>query len=136
MTNNVEGFPPEARRMDDARILFEGAKKHIERGWTQGSQAVDETGTTCIPSSESARAWCPLGAIMAVLPHISKYSSRRRSAFECAWRVLHQVIQKNFQIRTSITAWNDAVGRQQSEVLALLDKAIESLEPNTHGERA
>ena len=113
--------------LDDACVLLEGAVKLVERGWTQGNGAIDETGTTCSPRSKSAYAWCALGAIEAVLPHISKYSDRRRSAFKCAWEVLHQVIQKNFQIRTSITAWNDGVGRQQSEVLALFGDTIQRL---------
>ena len=122
--------------MDDACVLLEEAVKLVERGWAQGTRAIDEKGINCSPRSESASAWCALGAIEAALPLVSEDSYCRRRAFKCAWEVLHQAIWENFQICTSITAWNDGIGRQQSEVLALFGDTIKRLRTHDKGEAA
>jgi hypothetical protein len=92
------------------------AKALVAKGWTRGDWAKDAQGEPVFEREPEAVCWCASGALFAA----------SEAGFASAG-VLHDVFSQANEIET-ISVWNDAPERTQSEVLAAFDKAIELAE--------
>ena len=87
-----------------------------EGAWTQGEMGRDHTGERVSCRSDAAVKFCALGAI----------SRAGDGALEDeAAQILRDVVKPR---RNDIARWNDAPGRQQSEVVAALREAADRAE--------
>ena len=95
--------------MSVAATLAE-ARKLIAQGWTQGKYKRVVDGVEC---------WCISGAMGQSAPDYKP----RDLAFAALFRALRA---DDFYLSssTNLIEWNDAPGRTQEEVLALIDRAI------------
>ena len=106
------------------RQVLEKAKALVASGWTQGASARDQSGHPCLPLSAFVHTWCFLGACENAL-FVNGHD-------EDAWLDLIAVLKRAISASGEISpiVWNDALEREQPEVLALFDKTIESLASN------
>jgi hypothetical protein len=81
---------------------------YIRKGWCQRAFARDARGNRTSPGSQFAVAWCAAGALMANGEMGRSYTEAR--FFDEA------------SLGMPLAAWNDAPGRTQGEVIALLEK--------------
>lgn len=105
--------------MTPQEILIE-ARARIARGWVQGRFAQDNRGVLVHSYSSEAVSWCLDGALIAV-GATSSYTDYH-AAHDLVWGALGE--PREPRISNSLTRWNDAEGRTQDEVLAVLDRAI------------
>ncbi len=98
--------------MTDELSILRRARQRIEKGWTQGASARNKNDHVCQTESRAARSWCLAGSLMP--------GSNTNS--ECIKRL------RRLTRYTILNVWNDAKHRTQSEVLALLDRAIKEIE--------
>jgi hypothetical protein len=107
--SNITDRRAVADKLREARAL-------IERGWTQGHDAIDRAGEDIDPRMDEAACWCINGAL---------YRAGDRD--DGAERLLEQAIghsgEEDFEL-SPVIDWNDAPERTQAEVLAAFDKAI------------
>jgi hypothetical protein len=96
--------------MTKKEVLIQ-AKAIIERGWCQGTYAIDNDGHPVDFDSQKAVAWCIRGATCLIAP--DGYHNRYGA---------HELI-KSITI-TPISQWNDEPGRTKEEVLDVLTQAI------------
>lgn len=113
--------------------ILGAAKSRLEDGWCKGSLARDSLGRKVRPDNDSASCFCLLGAIAREL--------HERSLCPPNWRdlvdpILAPHIPEIGECETEgahiddlclAAAFNDAPHTQRSDVLAVLDKAIESV---------
>lgn len=99
--------------------LLKAARAKIEQGWCQGTMAKEQRGRMRGPKESYSCSWCVLGALAAAstLEELNPYRTAR---------TLMEAV-----VAPSLSAWNDAPGRTQAEVLAAFDKAIELAEGET-----
>lgn len=83
------------------------ARARICQGWCQGHLAEDRNGREVVPNADDAVRWCLLGAIDT------------NEAEEMIRALLH-----HRGIDWGVSRWNDAMEREQEDVLALFDEAI------------
>jgi hypothetical protein len=107
------------KALSDMRVL-------IERGWSQHLAARDLLGNTVEPRDKAAVRWCLHGACMAVVGDIvvtnedwARYWRPLVAAAEEAGFPVHGWAPHAGPVR-----FNDAPGRTQAEVIALMDRAI------------
>ena len=107
--------------MSVAATLAE-ARKLIAQGWTQGAFYDDEDGSGCyclagaVGAAEAASVKLPKGRVKFV------FYSRSKSV-----QALSDYLggfARGASAVDLVTGWNDAPGRTQEEVLALIDRAI------------
>jgi hypothetical protein len=102
-----------------AKRLLRGARELVVRSWCRGSDARDAAGRAVDPWDERAVSWSLLGAIVATLE--DEAQARGELPLEqlaVALYALAEVIECD-----SLAAWNDAPGRTQSTVVAVLEQA-------------
>lgn len=100
-------------------LMLVEARKLLARGWCQGSGAESEGGAAVEPWSPSARRWSAEGALVG------------------SWRTLYKpnngsldddALGKALIALTNVIgdprAWNDALGRDQHQVLETFDRLI------------
>lgn len=81
-----------------------------EGAWCQGRTALDASKNIVPATSAKAVCWCAFGAIARIAPGLNeKYAAE-------------QALRKQARVPT-ISAWNDAQGRTQSEVVAMFRSA-------------
>jgi hypothetical protein len=89
---------------------LQNALSLIQKGWVQGTPAVNAKGRFCWPWNY-ASAWCAGGAVCAVtLDDDLRAETMRRLAQSAGVG--------------DITAWNDRRGRTQQDVIAVFRKAM------------
>ena len=91
------------------QILID-ARALLAKGWTQRASSRDEDGLPPTAGKPSV-CWCAYGALMTA-----------------NWRESDEVydwLERKFNLRGGLVAWNDQPGRTQAEVLDLFDRAIE-----------
>lgn len=89
----------------------------LAKGWTQGALARNRSGRKVRVKSNKAASFCIMGA---------HYHVRRMTSGKTMLDALFiAAVELNIP---SLTSWNDARNRTQSEVLALIDRAIEIAE--------
>ena len=92
--------------------------EYIEKGWTQGEIARNESGY-CVPASDpDAVCWCAVGAIGAAYPIDKTMHPDYLEARDSIRRVLSES-----GVECSISEWNDDPRRTKEEVLDLFRKA-------------
>ena len=87
--------------------------------WIQGTYALDKKGKYIHEQSEEAVCWCLVGAIYSICGYETSTS-----------KSVEQELQKhlNSDEYHSPTDYNDSLNTKHSDVLDLLDTAIENLE--------
>lgn len=85
------------------------ARALVEQGWTQRAWARDRFGNAGMWDEPTACEWCLVGALA---------SAGFGSGYNSAWKILRELTGD------PLSAFNDAPGRTQAEVLDLLDRAI------------
>ncbi len=98
--------------------ILKAMRVKLANGWTQGVAARRADGEAVNSDDKKACAYCLMGALWS-LNGIAK-----GLAVELA---LIQTLRGD-GVAGSLPAYNDAVGRTQGEILALVDKTIERLE--------
>ena len=103
--------------MSETKELLQKARALLAspEAWTQGVFARLADGHSAYALDPAACAWCISGAII-------KAHGSFPGPFEALYR-MRKVIQAS---PDSLVDWNDAAGRTHAEVLAALDRAIES----------
>lgn len=81
---------------------------YIRKGWCQHVLAKDSSDHTVEPYNPDAVMWCLAGAIIAAYPE----SALRREAIYA---------QNEGLVRGDIVDWNDSPGRNQADVIQLLE---------------
>ena len=99
-------------------------KGYIEKGWTQDAEARDKFGNDVTADSIYATAWSLDGAMVRVFVG-PRYKVFYENSFIFAQDVIHALKLSSWG---NMVNWNDKEGRTQSDVISLLDKAIEHLE--------
>ena len=113
--------------MSSLRILKE-ARALVEKGWTQNADARNKRGAECPKFDKHASAWCITGAMDAASYKRFTLSSRVWQEAVRAMRIaINSVRDRNVEC-VFLSDWNDVPGRKKEEVLAVFDKAIESLQ--------
>ena len=103
----------------------------LAKGWTQGAWARDGEGQDVFTDSETATCFCLAGASTRTRSGVQKLiPNALLRALDCVEPDLAGRYDKSndFTVRLIIVRWNDRPGRTQSEVLALIDRAIEIAE--------
>jgi hypothetical protein len=105
-----------------AAELLECARDRVARGWTQHAEARDDAGAPVDPWRPQAVAWSLLGTIVASYDELA----RRRPEFGLDQLAVALHWLAGHVDDDSLVAWNDAPGREQADVVAALQQAIES----------
>lgn len=108
--------------MNSVREVLIAARQKLtpEGAWTQHVLARSALGFRVPPNSPTATCWCLRGALSSV-----SRPGPNRSQGELEIRAV-LVLAKLLGGHLHVWHWNDAPGRTQAEVLALLDRAIEA----------
>jgi len=120
---------PQAAEHTAAAILSE-ARGFLLRGWSQGAQARDRTGSVVSAWSEEAHSWSLLGGLLA-----SWYRQQGESldldfvAHGFDARALGDATEAIGEVigTASIESWNDDPARTLDEVITTIDRALEPL---------
>ena len=88
--------------------------------WTRGAYARRQYGETCGPLHPDAYSFCSVGALRYV-------NGGDSGGYTPALRWLDAAGSDNVvnTLTTSLSVWNDALGRTHDEVVARFDRAIE-----------
>ena len=97
---------------------LEVARALVERGWVTWEDALDADGVGCDPTDDAAVEWSAYGAILVAA---QLWGSDGNGAARL-WML--DAVMEHLPTRWSLSAWNDAPGRTQAEVIALFDRAI------------
>ncbi len=114
--NAVSG-PAVERTQTELRPVYEQARGFLAQGWTQNASARDSIGHSTEPDDQDAVCWCIGGAIDRALMDVDQFWPIRTAAFDGIAKLLPSS-------QYGVSGWNDATGRTQAEVLAVLDQAI------------
>ena len=98
----------------DVRKALEDARALVKKGWAQDYNAMALGSAVCDPRSKAAARWCANGALVAATG----------DADSPICSMAYDVLRAAAETDGSLSAWNDAPGRTQAEVLALFDKAL------------
>ena len=110
--------------MNKVKCVLVGARNKVEQGWCQHEEAFNEDGDPTPAWSSDASSWCLVGAIDSCADPIgSDGFCAGGAAVSIVGEVLHG--EDSCSGRNALTAWNDVQGRQQDEVLRVLDEAIQ-----------
>lgn len=93
----------------------------VQRGWCQGDYAQDEDGRTAMPSSNTACRWSFSGAL-----HRSLSEKQQGALFPQVYRVVCQLLPQG---HADPEDYSDLPTTTQADVLALLGRAIEGVNP-------
>ena len=126
-----EAFAPEKRPMPASQItsrtacksLLRTAYRAIQRGFTAGSLARTPDGMPCFVNDSTAASWSLYGALQLGELHVAKAHGAGVAwdAFSTACDLVQAGIAGEY--RRNLLRYNDAPGRTQTEVLALLERA-------------
>ena len=98
-----------------AAVLSAAADLIEGGGWCVREWAVDQAGRKCPPESDSAVAWCPLGAIRRIAGRVES-DEPARSLFASLGLAGPDPL-------LAIAKWNDAEGRTEAQVVSALREA-------------
>lgn len=109
--------------------ILGAAKSRLEDGWCKGSLARDHIGRKVSPDNDSASCFCLLGAIARELHERSLCPSNWRDMVDPILAPHIPSVGEGLLTHDLClaAAFNDAPHTQLSDVLAVLDKAIESV---------
>jgi hypothetical protein len=100
--------------------LLAATRELIVSAWTQHAEARDAAGVPVAPWDPEARSWSLLGALVATYERGVWVDDESTAIAELAagCHLLAAVVDSD-----SLTDWNDARGRTQSEVIRAIDEA-------------
>jgi anti-sigma regulatory factor (Ser/Thr protein kinase) len=101
-----------------AAAVLAGATRRIREGWCQHTDARDTAGTPVEPWSEQTAAWSLLGALVSTLDGPDGIPDVALPALADAMAALAELVDDD-----SLSGWNDAPGRTQQDVIAVLERA-------------
>ena len=108
--------------------ILKAARACVARGLCQHANARDLFGNPCWPTDDDARRWDLTGSIIAQsgVTNYERLVEAMRAVADVAfpWRSGNDDFKGLFDM---LTTWNDASDRRGSDVVAVLDKAIETL---------
>jgi anti-sigma regulatory factor (Ser/Thr protein kinase) len=111
---------PPAEPQEDETVLAPDVLAHaalrVREGWCQGVEAIDRCRAPVAPLAPQAVAWSLLGALVSA--EGPEPSAERLQAVATAMSAIAAVVGGR-----SLTTWNDAPGRTQREVVAVLERA-------------
>ncbi len=115
--------------VDTAAAMLMEARGLLLRGWSQGAQARDASGHVVQAWSQEAASWSLLGSLLASWYRHNESLQDDFVAHSMDARALGDAMAAlgNATGSADLDGWNDAEGRQLSDVLAAVDAAIESL---------
>jgi hypothetical protein len=97
--------------------LLGRARAFIERGWVQGTFAVNDADEPVDPTDPGAIAWCVYGAILAA-----------REELGLTWvRAAWIAVATTVECRGALGDWNDSLIRTKPDVLRAIDWTQERL---------
>jgi hypothetical protein len=107
------------------------ARGLLLRGWSQGAQARDERGHIVPAWSRDASSWSLLGALLASWQTHNEALHEDFVAHSMDARALGDAMAALGDATGSaaLDQWNDTEGRTLADVLAAVDRAIETLPP-------
>jgi ABC-type branched-subunit amino acid transport system substrate-binding protein len=110
--------------------MLQEARGRLLRGWSRDAQARDAQGQVVLPWSDDAVSWSLLGALLAAW--------NRQDGLEEADFVAHRADAQGLGDATralsvatgtpALDRWNDAEGRNVTEVVAAVDQALAVLD--------
>jgi len=109
----------EKKRLNDTNSVLDAlraGRERVIRGWTRGCLARDANGREVDPVSDQATCWCVIGAIDSV-------TGNENNASHGAVTVLDSALEGR-----EIADFNDDPATTQTDVIALFDRAIATLE--------
>lgn len=114
--------------MSTALEVLKGAREIVAKGWCRAYYAVDKDGKPVSETSPDACKHCSMGAMYASAG--GYHSTEGRALVEEAALRLYSVVSQRrpYHWRSAVTLWNDQKARNQTEVVAAFDKAIEVTE--------
>ena len=105
--------------------LLRNARELVSTGWCQGADARDPEGNAVDPWSEHAVEWSILGAIVRVLEvEAEEQGEVPLDELASALYAIADLIEVD-----SLSDWNDAAHRTQTEVIATIRAAEAVFEP-------
>lgn len=127
----IESFDEMPKDQLTHRVLVH-ARGLVARGWIRFTEAQDIDGKDLHPGAEGAACFCAVGAIKRALfvhgqPHDFSVLTLETTVGQMALRRLQDITKE------SIPAYNDTAGRTQEDIVALFDKAIETLTKELSG---
>jgi anti-sigma regulatory factor (Ser/Thr protein kinase) len=114
----TEPDPEPADEQTLAAAVLARATRRIREGWCQHTEARDMAGTPVEPWSEQAAAWSLLGALVSALDGPVATPDVPLPALADAMSALATLVDDD-----SLSGWNDAPGRTQQDVIAVLERA-------------
>lgn len=107
--------------------ILAGAKAIIAHpaNWTFGSYARDGDDRPVAINGEGACKFCLIGALYKAFGYSYAPDAHDKPAFREAWKALSDLTGDE-----KLALWNDKLGRDHSEVIDLLDRAIERVYRN------
>lgn len=110
----------------DVLEVVQAVRAEVAKGWTQGTNQIDESGHWVARDSPMVVARCLYGALLyGALVYATNFPLGRYPLLDTAYATIAAEVRTDKdQTMNSLVAWNDAKGRTQDEVLDMLDKLI------------
>ena len=110
----------------EARILLNGALKCLRIGWTSGKYAINADGKQTTPEGSQAVAWCAVGAMYYARGEfpirVDTYATDATAVCDVAYVLI--LLGQRQRVNIRISAWNDARGRTQAQVVGAFGHAV------------
>ena len=112
--SNTESFLSRAR---ETAALLRDVRLRLERGWCQGSPALDADGRFVWPTDPAACAWCLGGAIVATAGE----GELAHAVTQEIWMAIAE--KERPEHPSNLAFWQDRLGRTKAHVLAVIQAA-------------
>ena len=105
--------------------MLQEARGLLLRGWSRGAQARDGQGQIVLPWSDDAAAWSLLGALLATW-QVHDMMDADFVAHRADAQALGDATEALGEATgtAALDRWNDAEGRNLTEVVAAVDRAL------------
>ena len=115
--------------VDTAAAMLVEARGLLLRGWSQGAQARDKHGHVIPAWSRDAASWSLLGSLLASWYRHNEALDEDFVGHSMDARALGDAMAAlgNSTGSADLDGWNDENGRTTDDVLAAIDRAVESL---------
>ena len=116
----------EQAAVQPAAAMLQEARGRLLGGWSRGAQARDRQGRVVLPWSDEAASWSLLGALLAAWNRQDGQEEADFGAHRADAAGLGEAIHALGRATgtSALDRWNDADGRNHTEVLGAVDRAI------------
>ena len=108
--------------------ILRHARKIVATSWTHGGEAVDKAGYTTYFDSDSAVAWCAVGAIKKADANVPDDGTPQWLRLDVICGELLHTVDVGWTEYPGVRSWNDSFGRTQKQVVAAFDATIARLD--------